>query len=93
MSVRMLLTDAAWVAPAPILTSIKDTAGSLPESNDRQFIEAVWYLARTGLPWRDLPAEFGHGMPSTTAFTGGKPVVAGTSSGHASRPTGAFPCA
>jgi transposase len=24
-------------------------------------IEAVLYLARTGMPWRDLPEEFGHG--------------------------------
>jgi len=26
---------------------------------DRMFFEAVLYLARTGVPWRDLPGEFG----------------------------------
>ena len=26
---------------------------------DRGFFEALLYLARTGIPWRDLPAEFG----------------------------------
>jgi putative transposase len=26
---------------------------------DRAFFEALLYVARTGIPWRDLPAEFG----------------------------------
>jgi putative transposase len=26
---------------------------------DRGFFEALLYLARTGIPWRDLPGEFG----------------------------------
>ena len=60
MSVRLLLTDEAWAEIAPILTAIKSRAGSPPALSDRLFIEAVLYLARTGPPWRDLPAEFGH---------------------------------
>jgi transposase len=60
MPVRMLLTDDAWAEIEPILTAIKNKAGSPPELSDRQFIEAVLYVARTGLPWRDLPGEFGH---------------------------------
>ena len=27
--------------------------------DNRMFVEAVLYIARTGLPWRDLPDEFG----------------------------------
>ena len=60
MSVRLLLTDEAWAELAPILATLKSRAGSPPALSDRLFIEAVLYLARTGIPWRDLPAEFGH---------------------------------
>lgn len=60
MSVRLLLTDEVWTKIAAILATIKSRAGSPPALSDRLFIEAVLYLARTGTPWRDLPAEFGH---------------------------------
>jgi len=60
MSVRLLLTDEAWAEIAPPLATLKSRAGSPPALSDRLFIEAVLYLARTGIPWRDLPAEFGH---------------------------------
>lgn len=60
MSIRLLLTDEAWGEIAPILATIKSRAGSPPALSDRMFIEAVLYLARTGTPWRDLPADFGH---------------------------------
>jgi transposase len=60
MSVRLMLTDEAWAEIAPILATIKSRAGSPPALSDRLFIEAVLYLARTGVPWRDLPAAFGH---------------------------------
>jgi transposase len=59
MSVRLLLTDEAWAEIAPILATLKSRAGSPPALSDRLLIEAVLYLARTGIPWRDLPAEFG----------------------------------
>src|SRR5262249_53234799 len=60
MAVRLLLTDEAWAEIAPILATVKSRTGSPPALSDRLFIEAVLYLARTGIPWRDLPAEFGH---------------------------------
>src|SRR5215470_8337683 len=59
MSVRLLLTDEAWAEIAPILTTLKSRAGRPPVLSDRLFIEAVLYRARPGLPWRDLPKDFG----------------------------------
>jgi transposase len=59
MAVRLLLTDTAWAEIEPRLAAIKHKAGSPPELSDRLFIEAVLYMARTGIPWRDMPREFG----------------------------------
>ena len=30
-----------------------------PENN-REFVDAVLYVSKTGIPWRDLPERFGH---------------------------------
>ena len=36
--------------------------------NNRLFVEAVLWLARTGSPWRDLPEEFGKWKTVYTRF-------------------------
>jgi transposase len=59
MSVRLLLTNKAWEQIATILALVKHPAGNPPVLSDRMFIEAVLYVALTGIPWRDTPAEFG----------------------------------
>jgi transposase len=60
MAIRLVITDAVWAELEPVLRSIKHYAGSPPQLNDRMFIEAVLYQARTGIPWRDLPDDFGN---------------------------------
>jgi transposase len=56
---RLLLTDARWARIAAALAELKSPRGAPPRLPDRDFVEAVLYLARTGCPWRDLPARFG----------------------------------
>ena len=57
--VRLLLTDEIWDRMAAIVRTAKSPAGAPPELSDRDFVEAILYLTRTGIPWRDLPACFG----------------------------------
>jgi transposase len=56
---RLMLTDEAWDRLAAALAAVKSRAGAPPKQGDRDFIEAVLHVARTGEPWRDLPERFG----------------------------------
>jgi transposase len=49
-----------------------------PAHDDRRFIEAVLWWRRTGVPWRDLPSDFGRGRPCSTASTAGRKLASGT---------------
>jgi len=56
-----LLSDEQWSRLAPIFPDghLPEDA-TLPEStktHSRLALEAVLYLARTGIPWRDLPED------------------------------------
>ena len=58
---RCVLTNGMWRELEPRLGAArKSPCGAKPALPDRLFLEAVLYRARTGLPWRDLPAAFGH---------------------------------
>jgi len=57
---RYMLTDALWAVMEPRVEQAKQhKGGQRPQLPERAFFEALLYLARTGIPWRDLPAEFG----------------------------------
>jgi transposase len=53
---RHALTDAQWELLRPLTPS---RPGPTPKLDDRTFIDAVLYRAKTGVPWRDLPERFG----------------------------------
>ena len=56
--VRRWLRDDQWQRLEPMLPGKASDPGRTAENN-RLFIEAVLWVARTGSPWRDLPPEFG----------------------------------
>ena len=57
--VRLCLTDAQWKKIEPLCLG-KPTDPGRTGSDNRMFLEAVLWIARTGSPWRDLPAMFGN---------------------------------
>ena len=57
--VRRILSDEMWEQCREALEQVRDPRGIAADLSERDFLEAVLYLARTGVPWRDLPEEFG----------------------------------
>ena len=55
---RLLLRDDQWVRIEPLLQGKAGDRGRTGADN-RLFVEAVLWMARTGAPWRDLPARLG----------------------------------
>ena len=56
---RLSLTDAQWARMALLVPGKAGDPGATGRDN-RLFVEAVLWIARTGAPWRDLPAELGN---------------------------------
>lgn len=61
--VRTQLQDRQWLKIKAVLAS--ERGAGRPAKDDRNFVEAVLWWRRTGVPWRDLPGEFG---PWKTVF-------------------------
>jgi transposase len=55
---RFVVSDAAWEKIASLLPGKASDSGVTAKDN-RLFLEAVLLGVRAGLPWRDLPRDFG----------------------------------
>ena len=55
---RTILKDDQWERIAALVQGKPGDSGR-QGLNNRLFVEAVLWIARTGSPWRDLPVEFG----------------------------------
>ena len=53
---RHALSDEKWALVRPFIPKHRGRHGG----DERQFIDAVLWIASTGSPWRDLPEELGH---------------------------------
>jgi transposase len=54
---RAQLSEKQWSRLCTALFAVRGPGR--PAHDDRTFIEAVLWWRRTGVPWRDLPQEFG----------------------------------
>lgn len=55
---RHEVTDEQWERIAPRLPGKEGDPGVT--ADNRLFINAIFWMARTGAPWRDLPERFGN---------------------------------
>lgn len=65
---REHFSDEKWVKIEAMLPGKASDNGATVADN-RRFMEAVLWIARTGAPWRDLPAE-GMGLSIPTPQAG-----------------------
>lgn len=54
---RLLLSDRQWQRICPLIPESKP--GGRPPLPRRIIMEGIFWILRTGAPWRDLPEEFG----------------------------------
>ena len=55
---RHAISDAAWERIQDLLPGRPGQPGWLAKDN-RLFVDAILWIAKTGVPWRDLPERFG----------------------------------
>ncbi|PPD18713.1 MAG: hypothetical protein CTY30_05775 [Methylocystis sp.] len=61
------LSDQHWRAVAPVLPGKQGDPGCRARDN-RLFLEAVFWIVRTGAPWRSLPPRFGKWYTAYTRY-------------------------
>jgi transposase len=59
---RYELTDHAW---ATIKSMLPNKPRGIPRVNDHRVLNGIFWVLRSGAPWRDLPNAFG---PYTTCY-------------------------
>ena len=59
---RYELSDDEWTAIKPMLPN---QPRGVPRVNDRRVLNGIFWVLRSGAPWRDLPSNFG---PYTTCY-------------------------
>ncbi len=58
---RFDLSDDEWALLEPLMPRSRKSA----RTDDRKIMNAIFYVLRTGMPWRDLPERYG---PYATAY-------------------------
>jgi transposase len=58
---RFDLSDEEWALLEPLMPQARKSA----REDDRRVMNGIFYILRTGAPWRDLPERYG---PCTTVY-------------------------
>lgn len=58
---RFDLSDEEWALLEPLIPRSRKSG----RVDDRKILNAIFYVLRTGMPWRDLPERYG---PYTTVY-------------------------
>jgi transposase len=74
---RYELADYEWVAIKPMLPN---KPRGVPRVNDRRVLNGIFWVLRSGAPWRDLPKAFGRTRLATTVLSAGGGLVFGAAS-------------
>lgn len=56
--IRGLMSDAEWSFFAPFVV-VKGAQSGRPPGDRRRTLDGIFWIMRTGAPWRDLPEELG----------------------------------
>jgi len=56
---RHELTDDQWARVKPLLPPLRSGRPGRPYHDHRRILNGLLWLAKTGVPWRDLPERFG----------------------------------
>jgi transposase len=59
---RFDLSDSEWAIIQPLLPN---KPRGVPRTDDRRVLNGIFYILRTGSPWRDLPERYG---PYTSVY-------------------------
>ena len=59
---RYALSETEWTIIRPILPS---RSRGVPRVDDRRVLDGIFWILRSGAPWRDLPERYG---PYTTCY-------------------------
>lgn len=73
---RYDLTEFEWRVIAPLLPN---KPRGVPR-DDRRVLDGIFWVLRSGSPWRDLPERYGPHTTATTASGAGPRLESGTGS-------------
>jgi hypothetical protein len=74
---RYELADFEWTAIKPMLPN---KPRGVPRVNDRRVLNGIFWILRSGAPWRDCRRRLAHTPLATTASSGGGGPVFGAAS-------------